>query len=181
MGGAARSPGPRVAGVTVDPEWLTREYGLQPHPTCGFYAETYRSALRIPQAALPEGYEGDRPVGTALHFLVTDQVTLRVHRVRSDQQYQHHLGAALEVLLLLPDGTSEQHVVGPDLEAGQVPMLFIPGHTFHVSKLLPGGSWAFLSATGWPGVEPPDFELGDVDELRARFPDAADTLRRLTS
>jgi hypothetical protein len=137
--------------------------------------------VRIRSPRCPRGYEGDRPVGTALHFLVTDQVTLRVHRVRADQQYQHHLGDALEVLLLLPDGTSEQHVVGPDLAAGQVPMLFIPGRTFHVSKLVTGGSWAFVSATGWPGVEPADFEVGDVEDLASRFPDAADTLRRLTA
>jgi predicted cupin superfamily sugar epimerase len=44
--------------------------GLEPHPTCGFVAETYRSPLRIPAGALPEAYEGDRPYGSALYFLV---------------------------------------------------------------------------------------------------------------
>ena len=28
--------------------------GLEPHPTCGFVAETYRSPLRIPADALPD-------------------------------------------------------------------------------------------------------------------------------
>ncbi len=28
--------------------------GLEPHPTCGFVAETYRSPLNIPAGALPE-------------------------------------------------------------------------------------------------------------------------------
>jgi uncharacterized protein len=42
--------------------------GLEPHPTCGFVAETYRSPLRIPAGALPEAYEGDRPYGSALYF-----------------------------------------------------------------------------------------------------------------
>jgi len=32
--------------------------GLQPHPTCGFVHETYRSPLRMPTAALPPGYGG---------------------------------------------------------------------------------------------------------------------------
>jgi predicted cupin superfamily sugar epimerase len=41
---------------------------LEPHPTCGFVAETYRSPLRIPAGTLPEAYEGDRPYGTALYF-----------------------------------------------------------------------------------------------------------------
>jgi hypothetical protein len=30
--------------------------GLEPHPTCGFVAETYRSPLKIPAGALPEAY-----------------------------------------------------------------------------------------------------------------------------
>ena len=39
---------------------------LEPHPTCGFVAETYRSPLKIPAGALPEAYEGDRPYGPLL-------------------------------------------------------------------------------------------------------------------
>jgi uncharacterized protein len=46
--------------------------GLEPHPTCGFVAETYRSTLKIPANALPEAYEGrPPPCGSALYFLVT--------------------------------------------------------------------------------------------------------------
>jgi hypothetical protein len=40
--------------------------GLEPHPTCGFVTETYRSTLKIPANALPEAFEGDRPYGSAL-------------------------------------------------------------------------------------------------------------------
>ena len=45
--------------------------GLEPHPTCGFVAETYRTPLKIPARALPKAYEGDRPYGSALYFLVS--------------------------------------------------------------------------------------------------------------
>ena len=40
--------------------------GLEPHPTCGFVAETYRSPLKIPADALPKVYEGNRPYGSDL-------------------------------------------------------------------------------------------------------------------
>jgi predicted cupin superfamily sugar epimerase len=45
--------------------------GLKPHPTCGFVAETYRSKQQIPQQALPAVYEGSRPFGSVLYFMVT--------------------------------------------------------------------------------------------------------------
>src|SRR3712207_7385219 len=58
---------------------------LEPHPTCGFVAETYRSPLKIPATALPEAYEGDRPYGSALYFLVSPDAQIVMHRIRSDQ------------------------------------------------------------------------------------------------
>jgi len=101
--------------------------GLAPHPTCGFVAETYRSPLRIPAGALPDAYEGDRPYGSALYFMVTPDAQIVMHRIRSDQLYHHYLGDPLEVLMLYPDGTGAVTVVGPDLAAGERPQLFLPG------------------------------------------------------
>jgi uncharacterized protein len=164
---------------TIDAAFLRERFGLQPHPTCGYVAETYRSPQRVPAEGLPEGFDGGRPLGSALHFLVTPETHLQLHRIRSDQQYLFHLGDPLEVLQLRTDGSSSLQVVGSDLRAGQVPMLAIPGQTFHLARLVEGGAWSFLSSTEWPGVEPPDVEVGDPVELAARFPDRADDLRRL--
>lgn len=157
-----------------DPERIKVMLGLEPHPTCGFVAETYRSATRVP---LPAPWDGERPVGSALWFLVTRDAHIRLHRIRSDQQYHHYLGDPLEVLLLHPDGGGEITTVGPDLAAGHRPMLHIPGGTFHVSRLPGDASWALLSSTEWPGVEPPDVEVGDVEALVGRYPEQADDLR----
>lgn len=149
---------------------IKRLLQLEPHPTCGFVAETYRSTLRIPPLALP-GYAGDRPFGSALYFLVTPDVRMRLHSNRSDQLYLHHMGDPLEVLLLYRSGQGEVRIVGTDLESGMRPELFIPGGTFHVSRLGAGASWALLSATAWPGVEPPDIEQGDPAQLMVAYPD----------
>src|SRR5215208_1131638 len=89
--------------------------GLEPHPTCGFVAETYRSPLRIPAGALPEAYGGDRPYGSALYFLVAPDAQIVMHRIRSDQLYHHYMGDPLEVLMLYPDGTGAVTTVGSDL------------------------------------------------------------------
>ena len=145
---------------------------LAPHPTCGFVAETYRSGHKIPKQSLPNVFDGDRPLGSVLYFMVTPEAQIRLHRIRSDQMYHHYLGDPLEVLMLLPDGSGAIQVVGPDLSAGMRPQLFIPGNTFHISRLAAEqAGFSLLGTTEWPGVEPPDVELGDPDRLAKGYPE----------
>ena len=144
--------------------------GLKRHPTCGFVAETYRSRQQIPRQALPALYEGSRPFGSVLYFMVTLEAQIRLHRIHSDQMYHHYLGGPLEVLLLYPDGTGEIKVTGSDLTAGMRPQSLIPGGTFHISRLRAGSAFALLGTTEWPAFEPPDLELGDPDTLMADYP-----------
>ena len=154
--------------------------GLEPHPTCGFVAETYRSPLKIPANALSDAYESERPYGSALYFLVTTDAQIVMHRIRSDQLYHHYLGDPLEVLMLYPDGTGAVATVGSDLTAGERPQLFIPGGTFHTSRLASEASFALLASTEWPGVEPPDVEHGDIEELVRAYPDFREQIRAFT-
>ena len=104
-----------------------------------------------------------------------------MHRIRSDQLYHHYLGDPLEVLMLFPDGTGAVAAVGSDLAAGQRPQLFIPGGTFHTSRLASEASFALLASTEWPGVEPPDVEHGDIEELMMAYPDFREQIRAFTS
>jgi predicted cupin superfamily sugar epimerase len=145
--------------------------GLKRHPTCGYVVETYRSRPEIPTEALPHGYEGPRPYGSALYFLVTPDAQIVLHRIRSDQFYHHYIGDPLDVLMLYPDGTGAMATVGDDLGSGMRPQLFIPGGTFHVSRLAPDGRYALLGSTEWPGVNPPDVEKGDAHRLADAYPD----------
>jgi uncharacterized protein len=155
--------------------------GLKKHPTCGFVTETYRSTQQIPVEALPAGYEGSRPYGSVLYFLVTPDAQMRLHRIRSDQMYHHYLGDPLEVLLLYPDGSGAVTVVGSELMTGMRPQLFIPSNTFHVSRLLRGSNCALLGTTAWPGVEPADVEeLGNPDELIKTHPAFRDEINAFT-
>jgi uncharacterized protein len=151
---------------------IKRVLELEPHPTCGFVRETFRSDEALPADALP-GFDGPRPRGSVLYFLVTPDARMALHRILPDQMYHHYLGDPLEVLLLYPDGSGAVETVGQDLEAGMRPQLFIPGETWHVSRVRTGGEYALLSTTEWPGVEPPDVEVGDPDGLAERFPELA--------
>ena len=81
--------------------------------------------------------------------------------------------------MLHGNGTSERVVVGPDLRGGQRVQLLIPGNTFHTARVIPESfrGWFLGASTEWPGVEPADVEIGDVEALAAKYPNAADDLR----
>jgi predicted cupin superfamily sugar epimerase len=158
--------------VRPSPDEIKRLLELEPHPTCGFVRETFRSGETVPEGALP-GFGGSRPRGSVLTFLVTPDARMALHRIRPDQMYHHYLGDPLEVLLLYPDGRGAVETIGPDLDAGMRPQLLIPGETWHVSRVRPGGEYALLATSEWPGVEPPDVELGDPARLAKRYPDVA--------
>jgi len=142
----------------------------EPHPTCGFVAEPYRSSDRIPAGALADRFSDGRPFGSALIFLVTPDAPVRPHRIGNDQLYHHHLGDPLDVLLLLSNGEHAIETLGPDPLAGHRVQLVIPGGTFHTAHLAQGGRWHLGASTEWPGVEPPDVEPGDIKVLGARYP-----------
>jgi predicted cupin superfamily sugar epimerase len=162
--------------VSLTAEQIMQLLGLKRHPTCGFVAETYRSPHTIPGAAMPAPYEGARPWGSALYFLVTPDAQIVLHRIRQDQLYHHYLGDPLEVLLLYPGGTGAVVTVGSDLATGMRPQLLIPGGTFHMSRLPAGARWALLASTEWPGVEPPDVEHGDPEALKRSHPGMAEQI-----
>ncbi|PYL95505.1 MAG: hypothetical protein DMF18_07860 [Verrucomicrobia bacterium] len=150
---------------------------LEPHATCGFVRVTFMSKERIAPGGLPAPFAAGRPVGSALYFMVTPATPVRLHRIRNDQLYHYYLGDPLEVLMLRVDGTTERVVVGPDVRGGQLVQLPIPGNTFHTARVIGRRRWFLGASTEWPGVEPVDVEIGNVDALVAKYPQVADDLR----
>jgi predicted cupin superfamily sugar epimerase len=167
---SAWHPGRVSENPNLSAEQVRGALGLVPHPTCGFVAETYRSADRVEPGGLPAPFADGRPIGSALFFLVTPDAPVHPHRIRNDQLYHHYLGDPLEVLAMYEDGTHALEIVGGDIRAGQRLQLFLPGGTFHTARLASEGRWHLGGSTEWPGVEPPDVETADVDALGARFP-----------
>jgi predicted cupin superfamily sugar epimerase len=165
----------------LDAAAAIRLLGLEPHPTCGYVAETYRSPTRVAAGGLGAPFADGRPIATALYFLVDRERRVKLHRILNDQLYHRYLGDALEVLALYPDGTHAVHVVGADIANGEQLQLFLPGGTFHCARLRDSGAWFLGASTEWPGVEPPDVELGDPAELAARFPAAAVLIAEFTA
>jgi predicted cupin superfamily sugar epimerase len=150
---------------------------LEPHATCGFVRVTFVSQKSIAPGGLPPPFAEGRPAGSALYFMVTPDAPVRLHRIRNDQLYHYYLGDPIEVLMLRTDGTTERVVVGPDLRNNQRVQLLIPVDTFHTARVIGRRRWFLGASTEWPGVEPADVEIGDVDSLGAKYPDVANDLR----
>jgi uncharacterized protein len=154
---------------------------VEPHATCGFVRITYLSPQSIAAGGLPSPFSDGRPIGSALHFMVTPTAPVRLHRIRNDQLYHYYLGDPLEVLLLRSDGTSERVIVGPNVRGGECIQLFIPGNTFHTARVIVRRRWFLGASTEWPRVVPADVEIGSVDELAAKYPSVAADVRAIAS
>jgi predicted cupin superfamily sugar epimerase len=183
-GGVEPEPTPLANPAKPMPENVTADeiktlLKLEPNATCGFIRETYKSDLSIAPGELPAPFADGRPLGTALYFMVTPEAPVKLHRIKNDQLYHYYLGDPIEVLMLRGNGDSELVVVGPNIVGGQLLQLFIPGDTFHTARVTGKHRWFLGGSTEWPGVvqRDKDVELGDVEELAAKYPDCAADLR----
>jgi predicted cupin superfamily sugar epimerase len=176
---AAVTPENPVTPVTPATDMTADEVrtllNLEPNATCGFVRETYVAKQKLAAGALPAPFEAERPIGSALYFMVTPAAPVKLHRIRNDQLYHYYLGDPLEVLLMRNGG--EHVIVGPDLKAGHRVQLLIPGNTFHTARVIGSKRWFLGASTEWPGVIPADVELGKPDVLTAEFPKVAADIR----
>jgi predicted cupin superfamily sugar epimerase len=165
----------------LTPADILRLLDLEPNATCGFVRVTFVSSRAVAAGGLGAPFEGGRALGSALYFMVTPEAPVRLHRIRNDQLYHYYLGDPLEVFLLHADGSSERVVVGPNLAAGERVQLLIPGGTFHTARLVGSGRWFLGASTEWPGVDPADVEIGDLEAIAARHPTVAADLRAIAA
>jgi len=154
---------------------------LKPLPVeGGYFAETYRSKFTLSQRSLLAGYSGERPLSTAIYYMLTPDTFSAMHRLEGDEVYHFYLGDPAEMLILKPNGTGETLGMGQNIISGMRLQHVVPGGAWQGSRLIPGGKFALLGTTMAPGFDPADFELGARSELTARFPAYAELIAALT-
>lgn len=148
---------------------------LEPHPVeGGYFRETYRSAESLPLR------DAARSVGTAIYYLLTPGAVSALHQLPGDELFHFYLGDPVEMIQLWPNGSTRTLNLGPDLRAGHVPQLVVPGGVWQGSALAVGGRFALLGTTMAPGFNYADYAPGDRAELTARYPGVAGLIERLT-
>ncbi|MFD9909518.1 cupin domain-containing protein [Streptomyces sp. NPDC059063] len=152
----------------MTPEELIVRHGLEPL--------TFEGGMFRRTWAGPEDAEG-RPAGSAIIMLLTSRPGdfSALHRLPGDEVWHFYRGDALELLLLHPDGSDEVRVLGPREEFQVV----VRAGTWMGARVRDGGEWALFGTTMAPGFMDADYEGGDAEELAARYPGRAETIRRL--
>ncbi len=152
---------------------LIELYGLRPLPVEGtLFAGTYRS-----RGEFPDG----KPHGTAMVGLYCEEprsVSL-FHRLAADEVWHFYSGDPLRLILIHPDGSSEEVVMGGDPFAGQLAQFVVPAGVWQAGELLPGGRFALYGCTMAPGFTGDSFEGGSRERLEALCPARKADIARL--
>jgi predicted cupin superfamily sugar epimerase len=148
---------------------------LEPHPVeGGFYRQTYASLGTL---ALPHGV---RHQGTAIYYLLEAGSFSEMHVLDSDEIFHFYLGDPVEMLQLLPDGSSAVFILGPDLAAGQHVQLVVPAGVWQGTRLVDDGKLALLGCTVTPGFDFADYRSGSNEDLAGKWPAEAERIKKLT-
>ena len=153
---------------------------LIPHPEGGFYRETYRAGLVLPETGIPD-FDGPRSASTAIYFLVTAGSFSALHRIASDEVWHFHAGGALEIVTLLPGGERRDLHLGLALELGERPQHVVPAGAWFGSRLRrETDGYALVSCTVAPGFDFADFQLARCAELSRELPQHIAIIEALT-
>jgi uncharacterized protein len=156
-----------------DPEVLrlSERYGLVPLPVeGGLYRQTWRS---------PETIDGRVPAGTAIVALwdaSQPDGTSTFHRLTRDELWHAYDGDPFRLVLLHPDGSSEERILG----RGHEVQTRVPAGVWMGGHVADGGRWSLIGCTMSPGFTPDCFEGALRDTLLAGWPDRAVDIVRLT-
>ncbi|MFA3917964.1 cupin domain-containing protein [Ruegeria hyattellae] len=122
---------------------------LQHHPEGGWFRETWRAD------------NSGRATGTCIYFLLKADERSHWHRVDATEIWLYHAGAPL-ILSLSADetGPATEHLLSPDLSAGQ-PQLIVPKGHWQAARST--GDHTLVSCTVSPGFQFDGFELAAPD------------------
>lgn len=153
---------------------------LEPHPEGGYYRETYRASTSLPEAALPDRFDGDRDAAALIYFLVPASTFSALHRIRQDEMWHFYAGDPLTLHQIGPDGTYETQRLGRDVEAGDTLHTVVSAGTWFGATVDAESGYALVGCTTAPAFEFEDFELADRGDLSAAYPKHRDVIERLT-
>lgn len=139
---------------------VARVLGLEPLPVeGGMWAQTWKDDH-----------------GTAIYFLLRPGDFSAMHRLDTPELWHHYAGAAVEMLLLHPDGSVDRPRLGDDLAACERPVVAVAAGVWMGAAT--SGEWSLVGTTMAPPFRPEGFELGELDSLATAYPMAAKDLHR---
>jgi hypothetical protein len=136
------------------------------------FAQTYLSEAET-EAGGPAGSAG---VGL---FSVDPSSRSLFHRLAFDELWHFYAGDPLRLVLLYPDGSDDEVVLGGDPFDDLRVQHLVPAGVWQAGEVAEGGRWSLFGCTMAPGFTAASFEGGSVEELRATYPSRAEDIERL--
>lgn len=141
---------------------IARKLNLEPLPEeGGLFRQTYQDEF-----------------STAIYYMLIAPDFSALHLLTAVEVYHWYAGDPIQLLLIHPDGTVEEPVLGPDVGAEQVPQFAVAPGIWQGSSGL--GTWSLAGTTMAPGFTWEGFTLGERADLIAQFPHVADRITALT-
>lgn len=149
--------------------WIEK-LGMESHVEGGAFVEIYRSPLIHKKENLPDTFNGDRTIATAIYFLLQKGQFSAFHRIASDEIWHFYAGDPIEIFEINNKGELIRHVLGDDPELGHDFVRVIPAGSWFASRVIEGGMYGLAGCTVSPGFDFEDFELADAKKLAGEFP-----------
>lgn len=165
---------------TYSASYRIEQLSLARHPEGGWFRETYRSTEFIPRGALPDRFDEQRSISTAIYFLLEEGEISALHRLKSDEIWHFYEGAPLAVQVIEPDGRHYTLLLGSDPDRGEQFQAVVPAGCWFGAELSGCGEYALVGCSVAPGFDYNDFEMACCEELTALFPQHEALIRRLT-
>ena len=153
---------------------LIEHYQLQSFPSEGMlFASTYRASQKNVDGQL---------VGSAIIAMYCDEPysASHFHKLKHDEVWHFYGGDPLRLVLLFPDGSSREVIMGDDPLKGQWVQFVIPAGVWQAGHMVTGGKYSLFGCTVAPGFTDDIFESGVREELLARYPKRAEDINRLS-
>ena len=73
----------------LQPGFFIDNLGLKPHVEGGYYKELYKNSRCL----------GERPIASAIYYLLKSGQVSRFHRLKSDELWLYHYGSPLRIVV----------------------------------------------------------------------------------
>lgn len=141
---------------------LIQHYNLQPLPVEGtLFTSTYRS---------PENLPNGKPYGTGMIGLYSNEPKSIscFHKLSIDEMWHFYSGDPLRLILLYPDRSSQDVILGNDIDKNQLVQFVIPAGVWQAGHTL--GEYSLFGCTLAPGFTDDVFTGGRKSELLKLYP-----------
>ncbi|WP_075322293.1 cupin domain-containing protein [Acidithiobacillus albertensis] len=131
---------------------IIHQLDLQPHPEGGWYRRNFTSPEMV---STPRG---DRPTLTSIFYLLAENQLSRWHMIPSTELWHLYKGAPLELIIYHTETHHlQKHILGNDLDAGQILQAIVPGKAWQCARSL--GAFSLMGCIVTPGFDFRDFQF----------------------